>query len=124
MVIKKTVETGSSYYKQTLSSVLMIGIDDAHKFSTIDIGSMGRRFIDKNISSTSPLGQNVLTKIASTGIFNFIYIKRKLVLCVCRRRGFQQDPIREEALCLMMKIKFSITGCFEHDNVLDVLLVL
>lgn len=63
IVIKKPTKTGSSYYnyKHNFSIVLMASVDANYKFTTIDIGSMGR-FSDGNIFSTSPLGKKIANK--------------------------------------------------------------
>ena len=61
IVIKKPPKTGSSYYnyKQNCSIVLMATVDANYKFTTIDVGSMGR-FSDGNIFSSSPLGKKLM----------------------------------------------------------------
>ncbi|XP_050504168.1 uncharacterized protein LOC126889520 [Diabrotica virgifera virgifera] len=63
IVIQKPPKTGSSYYnyKQHCSIVLMATVDANYKFTTIDVGSMGR-FSDGNIFSSSPLGKRMMRK--------------------------------------------------------------
>lgn len=55
---RKPLLSGSSFinYKQYFSIVLMATVDANYRFTTVDVGSMGR-FSDANIFSNSPLGK-------------------------------------------------------------------
>ncbi|KAK5650676.1 hypothetical protein RI129_001705 [Pyrocoelia pectoralis] len=61
IIIKKPPKTGSSFYnyKQNCSIVLMASVDANYKFTTIDVGSIGR-FSDANIFASSPLGKKMM----------------------------------------------------------------
>lgn len=58
--IRKPICSGSSFYnyKQHCSIVLMATVDAHYRFTTVDIGSMGR-FSDGNIFAESNLGKNL-----------------------------------------------------------------
>lgn len=58
--IQKPSNSGSSFfnYKHSCSIVLMATVDSESKFTTIDVGSMGR-FSDGHVFSNSPLGKKI-----------------------------------------------------------------
>ena len=60
IAIRKPLLTGSSFfnYKQYFSIVLMATVDANYRFTTVDVGSMGR-FSDGSIFANSPLGTAV-----------------------------------------------------------------
>lgn len=61
--IQKPSKSGSSFfnYKQSCSIVLMATVDSEYKFTTIDVGSMGR-FSDGHVFSNSALGKKIVSK--------------------------------------------------------------
>lgn len=56
--IRKPLLSGSSFfnYKKNFSIVLLASVDANYRFTTVDVGSMGR-FSDGNIFAKSPLGK-------------------------------------------------------------------
>ncbi|XP_050498040.1 uncharacterized protein LOC126879131 [Diabrotica virgifera virgifera] len=56
--IRKPLKSGSSFfnYKKNFSVVLLATVDANYRFTTVDVGSMGR-FSDGNIFANSPLGK-------------------------------------------------------------------
>lgn len=58
IAIRKPLLTGSSFfnYKQYFSIVLLATVDANYRFTTVNVGSMGR-FSDGNIFAKSPLGE-------------------------------------------------------------------
>lgn len=58
IAIRKPLLSGSSFfnYKQYFSIVLMATVDANYRFTTVNVGSMGR-FSDGNIFANSPLGK-------------------------------------------------------------------
>lgn len=61
VVIRKPDNSGSSYfnYKHTFSVVLMATVDADYKFTTVDVGAMGR-FSDGSLFSSSALGKKLM----------------------------------------------------------------
>lgn len=61
VVIKKPGKSGSSYfnYKHTFSVVLLATVDADYKFTTVDVGAMGR-FSDGSLFSSSVLGKKLM----------------------------------------------------------------
>lgn len=61
ITIRKPSHSGSSYfnYKQYFSIVLMATVDATYRFTTIDVGSMGR-FSDGNVFANCNLGKKLI----------------------------------------------------------------